>query len=75
MPITSFLGDRMFEPELLEAMSAAFINACATLGLSNRNDPITELVACKIIQLAQNGMHTETALYLRTIQEFKANPQ
>jgi hypothetical protein len=75
MPITPFLGDRVFEPELIQPMSAAFSGVCAALGLSGRADRITELVARQIIDLAQRGVHTQAALYLLTMQEFKANPQ
>jgi len=49
--------------------------ATKALGLVDRTDPITELVARHIIKLAQSGIRTENALYLATIEEFKPNPQ
>jgi hypothetical protein len=71
MPITPFLRDRAFDPETIAAMSAAFTEACAALGLADRTDPITELVARHIIELAQTGVRTSDALYLGTMQRFK----
>jgi hypothetical protein len=68
MPITPFLPAQVFEPELIEAMSAAFTEACSTLGLADRTDPFTEIVARKIIEAAQSGLHTQTSLYLSAMQ-------
>jgi hypothetical protein len=70
MPITAFLHNQAFEPELIEAMSAAFTEACSTLGLADRADPITEIVASKIIEAAQRGLRTQNALYQSAMQEF-----
>ncbi len=75
MPITPFLRNHVFDPETLEAMSVAFVEACSTLGLTDRADQITELVAERIIDLASQGIHTKTALYISTIRQFKSNPQ
>jgi hypothetical protein len=70
MPITPFLCNMAFEPETVAAMSEAFQGACQTLGLSDRNDPLNELVAKRVIELAQTGVRTSAALYTRTLQEF-----
>ncbi len=74
MPITPFLRDHQaFDPVLVKAMSAAFDHATRDLGLVSRADPLTELVAERIIETAQQGVRTETALYL-TVME-KLQPQ
>jgi hypothetical protein len=73
MPITPFLRDQAFDPETTVAMGAAFTEACKALGLTDRNDQMTEIVAKHIIELAQRGIRTEPALYSRTMEEFKAN--
>ncbi len=73
MPITRFLQHQAFDPETIETMSKAFQNACQTLGLTDHDDPLNGLVAKQIIELAQRGVRTPTALYMRTLQEFKAN--
>ena len=66
MPITALLQHQPFDPETIEAMSGAFTDACKALGLAqDRTDPITELVARHIIELARRGIRNKTALYLR----------
>ena len=45
MPINPFLKGQAFDPELVEAMGAAFVRTCDALGLTERTDPITALVA------------------------------
>jgi hypothetical protein len=75
MPITPFLRGQAFDPELVAAMGEAFTDTCKALGLTDRDDPITELVAQHIIELAQRGIRTKTVLCVRTIQEFKINRQ
>jgi hypothetical protein len=44
-----------FGPDDLSAMTAAFEGALAKLGLKDRTDPATELVAKRIIALAKQG--------------------
>jgi hypothetical protein len=74
MPIRPFLAGQPFDPDTIEAMSAAFTDACATLGLADRDDPITRVVSEHIIQLAQRGVRTKTALYSNTVEAFSPNP-
>ena len=52
-PITPFLRGQAFDPETVDAMAKAFVTTCEALGLSNRDDAMTELVAETIIELAQ----------------------
>lgn len=54
MPIRRFLGDASFDPEAVAAISAAFEEALRILNL-DRNDPLAEIVASKIIGLARTG--------------------
>jgi hypothetical protein len=44
-----------FEPEAIATMSAAYEEALRVLQLANRQDPITELVARKVIEVAGTG--------------------
>ena len=56
MPVRHFLErDSSFGPDDLAAMSAAFEQALRRLGLTDRTDPATALVARKIIALAKQG--------------------
>ena len=75
MPITPFLHNQAFDPETIQVMSSAFTKVCASLGLSDRSDPITELLARHIIKAAQRGIRTDAALYSSAMEEFKSDPQ
>jgi hypothetical protein len=55
MPLTPFLKGATFDPQAIEAMSAAFEAVCASLQLLNRTDPVTEIVARKVIEVAGTG--------------------
>lgn len=68
-------SSQTFDPQLIEAMARAYRGACRTLGLSMRNDAFNEMVARHLIELAQSGVRTSTALYMLTVMEFKSNPQ
>jgi hypothetical protein len=55
MPIYRLLRDHAFGPEEIKILGDAFEDALRTLRLVNRDDPATEIVAKKIIELAQRG--------------------
>ena len=56
MPIRQFLGDnRAFGPEDLDAMGKAFSAALNELGLTANKDPMTDMVARRIIRAALAG--------------------
>ena len=73
--IPPFLQDRAFDLETAQAVANALVMTCEALGLSNRDDAMTKLVAEKIIELAQRGHKNPTALHLAAINEFKSDPQ
>jgi hypothetical protein len=55
MPITRLLNGSAFSPADITILSTAFEDALRTLRLADRVDPATEIVAKKIIELAQQG--------------------
>ncbi|HML11979.1 MAG TPA: hypothetical protein VK456_01650 [Xanthobacteraceae bacterium] len=56
MPLRQFIrNDAVFAPDDLEVMTAAFDEALRRLGLKDRTDKVTELVARNIIALAKYG--------------------
>jgi hypothetical protein len=55
MAIYRMIRESVFEPEAIELMTAAYEDALKVLGLTDRQDPLTELVARKIIELAEVG--------------------
>ena len=75
MPITPFLRGQAFDPELVEAMGAAFFDTCSALGLTDRADPITKLVAEKIIELAERGLRNPATMRVMAVEELKFDPQ
>jgi len=73
VPITPFLRGQAFDPELVNAMGAAWSKTCDALGLTERADPITTLVAEKIIELAERGLRNPSAIHLMAMTELKSN--
>jgi hypothetical protein len=71
MPTRPYLAGEAFEPELILRMSLALESVCETLELSFIDDPATRLVASKIIELAQRGVHDAPTLSAMTLKEFK----
>lgn len=69
MPIIPFLRGQAFDPEMIDVMGAAFSKTCDALGLIERTDPITTLVAEKIIELAERGLRNPAAMHLMAIDE------
>jgi hypothetical protein len=55
MPLTPYLKEAVFDPKAIEAMNIAFEAACKSLQLVIRDDPMTQIVARKIIDIARTG--------------------
>jgi hypothetical protein len=55
MAIYRIFKTMAFEPEAIAKMSVAYEEALRLLQLADRDDPITELVARKVIDVASNG--------------------
>lgn len=66
------LHGQAFDPETVKAMANALVKTCQTLGVSERDDPSIQIVAQKIIELAERGLKNPTALHLAALQEFKS---
>ena len=73
MPIRPFLASEPFDPEIIAMMSAALESVCKALGLNIVDDPATQLVAQKIIELTQRGMRDATVLSATTLRELKSD--
>ena len=71
MPIRPFLNGAAFEPEAIRNMSVAFEIVCAELGLSDKDNSATRLVASKVIEFAQSGVLDAARLRSMTRKEFK----
>ena len=55
MAIYRLFQKSAFGPEEIERMTTAYVEALRALGLTNRADPMTEILARKIIEIAQTG--------------------
>ena len=55
MAIYRLLQKSAFGPEEIERMTTAYEDALRVLGLTDRSDPLTEILAKKIIEIAQTG--------------------
>jgi len=55
MPIHRLLQNHVFDPDTIAVMGTAFEDALHELRLTDRADPATELVARKVIELAERG--------------------
>jgi hypothetical protein len=54
MPINRLLKDSKLTPEDVERLNQAFTFALRSLSLVDRNDPLTEIVARKVIEVGAN---------------------
>jgi hypothetical protein len=68
MPIYRQLQDEVFDPEHIAAMVTAFEDSLAKLGLNDRADPLVEIVAKRVIEVAQMGERDPSRLRDMTLQ-------
>jgi hypothetical protein len=59
MAIYRLLKNSTLEPEEISHITEAYEQTLRTLSLKDRDDPLTEMIARKIIKLAQTGVQTQ----------------
>jgi hypothetical protein len=69
MAIYRQLGEAAFEPSAVETMTAAYELALIALQLANRHDPVTDLIAEKIILVFRAGETDPHAICKRALKE------
>ena len=69
MPIYRLLQNAPFGPDEIGRLVAAYDQTLSALGLTHRNDPITRLVASRIIEIAQTGIRDSAELADLAIEE------
>lgn len=74
MAIYRIFKEKPFDPEAVERISAAYECALKALGLVDRQDPLTELVARKIIDVAETGEADSDRLCDRALGELGVSP-
>lgn len=70
VPIRPFLDGEAFNPEAIESMGRALADACLALGLKDREDAITKILAMRIIDLAREGAHEPEVLKAAALKGF-----
>ena len=68
VPIRRLLENHVFGPEEITVLTTAFEDTLRALHLADRADPATEIIAKKIIELAQQGERDPVRLRERAIQ-------
>lgn len=56
MPINRLLKDSKLSPDEVERLNRAFAKALYSIGLVDRNDPIADMIAQKIIKIGATGV-------------------
>jgi hypothetical protein len=64
----------VFSPADIVILSTAFEDALRALNLTNRDDPTTEIVAKKIIEIAKQGERDPVRLRERAVQALTNEP-
>jgi hypothetical protein len=68
VPIYKLVQPGVFPPELVAMMGEVFEDILKTLNLADRNNPVTELVAHKVIELVQSGERDRVLLKKLTLE-------
>ena len=69
MAIYRLLQNSAFGPEDIERLATAYEDALRALKLVDRDDPITEIVAKRIIEAAQTGLRDPDSLCATAIRD------
>jgi hypothetical protein len=69
MPIYRLLQNMPMGPEEIGRLTTAYEQALRTIGLVDRNDPIAEMVAKKIIEIGQTGVRDPAEISALAIKE------
>jgi hypothetical protein len=76
MGATMQFSKLQLDPEHIEAMHDAFRRVCDILQLScGREDPLTEIVVLKIMELAKSGQRDPEILCIDVLAELEAPSQ
>jgi hypothetical protein len=71
MPIDGALEGHAFGPEQVKVITTAFDDALRELD-TDRSDPLAEVVAKKMMELAQKGESDPVRLRKRTLKELRS---
>lgn len=69
MAIYRILQNSPLGPEEITRLSKAYEQALRMIGVRDRNDPLTELIAKKIIEVGQTGLKDSAQICVRAVEE------
>lgn len=69
MPIYRLLQNLPMGPEEVNRMTTAFDKALLTIGIKDRSDPMAEMIAKKIVEIAQTGVRDPVEISAQAIRE------
>lgn len=67
LPIYRILQNSPLGPEEIARLTTAYEQALRTIGVKDRGDPLTELIARKIIEIGQTGVKDPTQICSRAV--------
>ena len=74
MAIYRLLQNSPFGPEEISRLVFAYEESLKALGLKDRSDPITQMVAKKIIEIGQTGVRDPFQLATLAVRELGGKP-
>jgi hypothetical protein len=75
MPIRQLLDSNVFNPDEVIILRDVFEDTLRALKLVDRSDPVTSLIAKKIIELARRGERDPARLRQAAVQAFSEAPK
>lgn len=70
MPINRLLKEGKIRPEEVERLNEAFTFTLKLLSLVDRNDPLCDIVARRVIEIDRTGTHDPQEIAKRAAKEF-----
>lgn len=71
MSIDRLLRERVFDPESVTIMTVAYERARIALGLTNREDPMTCLVAQAVLSVVESGVRDTEQVFQLVLAALK----
>ena len=75
VPLSPYIGEAVFDPPTIQATTTAFQAVCDPLGLIDREGPVIEIVARKVIEVISTGERDSERIRDLTLLAFKASDQ
>jgi hypothetical protein len=71
VPIYRLFAGQAFEPEHCRAMALAYEALLEELGLTDRTDPLCDMVALKVVEFGQRGVREPSRLHELTLEAIR----